>query len=304
MPRTHGHAVIPFSRTRPSSRRTGRCRAPGHVRPRGSAASASIIAALVEDGATLQMGIGAIPDAVLARLGNKHDLGVHTEMFSDGLMPLIEAGWSPTGTRRCTRAAASRAFVTGSRRLYDFVDDNLHGRVPPLRPHQRHGAHRQERQGRRHQLGARGRPHRAGVRGLHRPPDLLGHRRPDGLHPRRGALEGRQAHHRAARPRRRAERSRASRRRSSPAPASSPAAATCTGSSPSTARSTCTARRCASHAARARRAPDLHRAPGLPRRAAGGPRSSATPSRNSPPSRSTPGCVSPTRTISRRAVVD
>ena len=62
------------------------------------------VAALIEDGSTLQMGIGGIPDAVLRALGEKQDLGVHTEMFSDGVMQLIEAGVITTSARRCTRA--------------------------------------------------------------------------------------------------------------------------------------------------------------------------------------------------------
>ena len=68
------------------------------------AAIGELVADLVEDGSTLQMGIGAIPDAVLAALGNKHDLGVHTEMFSDGLIDLSSTASSPTGSRRCTPA--------------------------------------------------------------------------------------------------------------------------------------------------------------------------------------------------------
>ena len=82
------------------------------------------VAALVEDGATLQMGIGAIPDAVLRRLGNKHDLGVHTEMFSDGILDLVEAGVI-TNRRKIVHAGRIvTSFVVGSERLYRFVDDN------------------------------------------------------------------------------------------------------------------------------------------------------------------------------------
>lgn len=84
-----------------------------------------IIADLVEDGSTLQMGIGAIPDAVLARLGNKQDLGVHTEMFSDGLIPLAEQGVITNRFKEVHAGRIVTSFVTGSQRLYDFVDDNL-----------------------------------------------------------------------------------------------------------------------------------------------------------------------------------
>lgn len=82
------------------------------------------IAALVEDGATLQLGIGAIPDAVLAQLGNKHDLGVHSEMFSDGLIPLIEGGVVTNRYKAVHAGRSVTSFVTGSRRLFDFVHDN------------------------------------------------------------------------------------------------------------------------------------------------------------------------------------
>lgn len=82
------------------------------------------VAALVEDGATLQMGIGAIPDAVLASLtGHKH-LGVHTEMFSDGLIPLVESGVVDGSCKRIHRGKVVSGFVMGTRRLYDFVNDN------------------------------------------------------------------------------------------------------------------------------------------------------------------------------------
>ena len=82
------------------------------------------VADLVEDGATLQTGIGAIPDAVLAALGGHKDLGVHTEMFSDGVIDLVERGVI-TGTRKTVHPGKLVAtFLLGTRRLYDFVDDN------------------------------------------------------------------------------------------------------------------------------------------------------------------------------------
>lgn len=83
-----------------------------------------IIAELVPDRACIQMGIGAIPDAVLARLGNKHDLGVHTEMFSDGLMPLLKSGVVSNKFKKVHRGRSVTSFVSGSQALYDFVDDN------------------------------------------------------------------------------------------------------------------------------------------------------------------------------------
>lgn len=82
------------------------------------------VANLVEDGATLQMGIGAIPDAVLASLTSHKDLGVHTEMFSDGLIPLLEAG-IVNGTKKVKHPGkVVSSFIMGTRKLYDFVHNN------------------------------------------------------------------------------------------------------------------------------------------------------------------------------------
>lgn len=83
-----------------------------------------LIADLVEDGATLQMGIGAIPDAVLARLGNKRELGVHTEMFSDGLIPLIEGGVITNRLKRVHPGRIVTSFSAGSKKLYEYIHDN------------------------------------------------------------------------------------------------------------------------------------------------------------------------------------
>jgi 4-hydroxybutyrate CoA-transferase len=82
------------------------------------------IAELIPDGATMQMGIGEIPDAVLKYLHDKRDLGVHSELFSDGVIELVEAGVL-TGARKSIHAGKMIAgFVLGSHRLYDWVDDN------------------------------------------------------------------------------------------------------------------------------------------------------------------------------------
>jgi 4-hydroxybutyrate CoA-transferase len=81
-------------------------------------------AALVEDGATLQMGIGSIPDAVLAALLNHKRLGVHTEMFSDGVIDLVERGVITGEAKHTHPTKIVAGFVFGSRKLYDFVDDN------------------------------------------------------------------------------------------------------------------------------------------------------------------------------------
>jgi 4-hydroxybutyrate CoA-transferase len=82
------------------------------------------VAELVENGATLQMGIGAIPDAVLRSLRGHRQLGVHTEMFSDGLLPLLETGVVTNEFKARQRGKSVASFVNGTRRLYDFVHDN------------------------------------------------------------------------------------------------------------------------------------------------------------------------------------
>lgn len=82
------------------------------------------IAELVDDGATLQLGIGAIPDAVLAALSDRHDLGIHSEMFSDGVLDLVERGVITGACKALDRGKMVASFVVGSRRLLDFIDDN------------------------------------------------------------------------------------------------------------------------------------------------------------------------------------
>jgi acyl-CoA hydrolase len=82
------------------------------------------VAELVEDGATLQMGIGAIPDAVLRFLGDHKGLGIHTEMFSDGVVPLVEKGVVTNEHKKVEPGKIVTTFVLGTRKVYDFVDDN------------------------------------------------------------------------------------------------------------------------------------------------------------------------------------
>lgn len=84
----------------------------------------SYCAELIDNGATLQVGIGSVPDAVLASLTNHKELGVHTEMFSDGIIPLIESGVITNQHKRKHRGKTVTSFLLGSRKLYDFVDDN------------------------------------------------------------------------------------------------------------------------------------------------------------------------------------
>jgi len=82
------------------------------------------IAPLIEDGATLQMGIGAVPDAVLDALRGHRDLGIHTEMFADGVVDLVEAGVITGARKRLHTGLIVASFVMGSRRVYDFIDNN------------------------------------------------------------------------------------------------------------------------------------------------------------------------------------
>lgn len=82
------------------------------------------VAELVDDGATLQMGIGAIPNAVLSMLGNHKDLGVHSEMFADGILPLVEKGVVNGKNKAIDKGRMVATFLMGSKTLYDFVDNN------------------------------------------------------------------------------------------------------------------------------------------------------------------------------------
>ena len=126
-PRTRGHSVVPLSRVaafcttdRPLPEREAPTAAERDVAARIGAH----VAGLVEDGACLQLGIGAIPDSVLARLGDRRDLGIHTEMFSDEVVPLMEAGVVTNRRKAIHPGRTITSFVAGSRRLFDYVDDN------------------------------------------------------------------------------------------------------------------------------------------------------------------------------------
>ncbi len=125
MPRTHGdsfihvgqlHAMVWVDEPLPQV-------APQPLTP-ALTAIGQYCATLVEDGATLQMGIGAIPDAVLAMLTNHKRLGVHTEMFSDGLIELVERGVVTGEEKHNHPGKIVAGFAMGTRRLYDFIDDN------------------------------------------------------------------------------------------------------------------------------------------------------------------------------------
>jgi 4-hydroxybutyrate CoA-transferase len=85
---------------------------------------AAFIADLIPDGATMQMGIGAIPDAVLGFLGDKKDLGIHSEMFSDGVVPLVDSGVITNARKTLHPGKIVVGFVLGTRSLYEWVHDN------------------------------------------------------------------------------------------------------------------------------------------------------------------------------------
>lgn len=125
MPRTYGNNVVPFSRfnafivtDRPLVEHPGEPETPVEAR------IGEIIAELVEDGSTLQMGIGGIPDAVLARLHNKNELGIHSEMFSDRVVDLVESGAVTNALKVVGQGRIVTSFINGTKRLFDFVHDN------------------------------------------------------------------------------------------------------------------------------------------------------------------------------------
>ncbi|MBF0448457.1 MAG: GNAT family N-acetyltransferase [Magnetococcales bacterium] len=89
------------------------------------------VAMLIEDGSTLQMGIGRIPDAVLQSLQGHHRLGIHTEMFSDGLVDLMEKGVVDNSRKTLHAGKVITSFCMGSKRLYDFVHENPHVEFHP-----------------------------------------------------------------------------------------------------------------------------------------------------------------------------
>jgi len=87
------------------------------------------VASLIEDGATLQMGIGTIPDQVLKNLTHHKNLGIHTEMLSDGIIPLIEKGVINNSNKKLNVGRSVTGFMLGTRKLYDYVNDNQEVRV-------------------------------------------------------------------------------------------------------------------------------------------------------------------------------
>jgi acetyl-CoA hydrolase len=82
------------------------------------------VADLIEDGATLQMGIGAIPDSVMRYVRDKKNLGIHTEMFSDGIIPLVEGGIINGEQKSLHPGKIIAGFVLGTKKVFDFIDNN------------------------------------------------------------------------------------------------------------------------------------------------------------------------------------
>jgi acyl-CoA hydrolase len=126
MPRTHGDGMIHTSRF--AAMVECDCELelpPGHSFP-GEIEQriGRQVAGLIEDGSTLQLGIGAIPDSVLSCLSSHRHLGIHTEMFSDGILPLIQSGVIDNSLKVKHPGKTVTGFCFGTRKLYEFIDDN------------------------------------------------------------------------------------------------------------------------------------------------------------------------------------
>jgi 4-hydroxybutyrate CoA-transferase len=125
MPRTHGDGLIHIDRIHAAVRVSTplfetTLSTPGPVELR----IAQYAAGLIEDGSTLQMGIGSVPDAVLAALRNHQDLGIHTEMWTDGALDLILSGAVNNRLKKVHPGKTVSSFIIGTRRVYDFIHDN------------------------------------------------------------------------------------------------------------------------------------------------------------------------------------
>ncbi|TPW21596.1 MAG: acetyl-CoA hydrolase, partial [Elusimicrobia bacterium] len=125
MPWTRGESTLPLSDFDALVERSEElCELPAGEPSAAALWIGRYVASLVDDGATLQLGIGAIPDAVLSRLGGKKDLGLHTEMFSDGALALMDSGVINNRRKTVDPGVAVTSFCLGSRRLYDAVHDD------------------------------------------------------------------------------------------------------------------------------------------------------------------------------------
>lgn len=125
MPRSHGDGILHFSKFDSVVYQDEQiyCEAPTELEYH-ELLIGKHIADLVEDGATLQLGIGAIPNAAAKFLANHKDLGIHSEMFSDGILPLIESGVINNRLKRKYPGKTVGSFAIGTQKLYDFIHDN------------------------------------------------------------------------------------------------------------------------------------------------------------------------------------
>eukprot|EP00611_Tribonema_gayanum_P003554 TRINITY_DN1280_c0_g3_i3.p1 TRINITY_DN1280_c0_g3~~TRINITY_DN1280_c0_g3_i3.p1 ORF type:complete len:424 (-),score=151.35 TRINITY_DN1280_c0_g3_i3:896-2110(-) len=126
VPRTHGDGIIHYTNLdrvvyHDQPLYTSHAKAGS---PADDAIGKLIAEHLVVDGATLQLGIGNIPNAVLSQLTDHKDLGIHSEMFSDGVLPLVDSGVVNNSRKTLDRGKLVSTFLVGSQALYDFVDDN------------------------------------------------------------------------------------------------------------------------------------------------------------------------------------
>jgi len=125
MPRVHGDCFIHISRIHHLVEHT----APLLEMPQGTPDDISmkigqLIASIIEDGSTLQMGIGSIPDAFLVALAGRRDMGIHTEMFSDCIIPLVESGVINNYRKTLHPGKIVAAFTLGTKKIFDFCNDN------------------------------------------------------------------------------------------------------------------------------------------------------------------------------------
>lgn len=125
MPRSMGDALIPMSMIDIFTEDNAPLIEGHFAQPSPEEAQiGKYVAELIEDGATLQMGIGSIPNAVLSQLGNHKNLGVHTEMFADGVLNLVRKGVINGMNKKIDKGKIVSTFVMGSKEVYDFLDDN------------------------------------------------------------------------------------------------------------------------------------------------------------------------------------
>lgn len=125
VPRTHGDGIIHMNRINFAIEvdepiYTSKISQPTEIEQK----IGNHVAGLIEDGATLQLGIGGIPNVVLNNLMNHQRLGIHTEMFSDGILPLIEKGVITGEEKHVKTGKIVTCFAVGTQKLYDFIDDN------------------------------------------------------------------------------------------------------------------------------------------------------------------------------------